>query len=63
MRRDVRERRFVEQRRIHDAVLGEMLDHQIDEVNLIRSENLTREKISEHSLGRRTIETDERADE
>src|SRR5260221_14177629 len=60
---DVRERRFVEARGIHDAVFGEVVDDQGDELDLMRGRRPARQELPECLLGGLAVHPDERPEE
>src|SRR5260221_1436537 len=62
-RRHVGERRLVNQRRVHDTLIGQMLDDHVDELNLRRRRDARRQKFAEGLTNRCPVEPDNRADE
>ena len=52
LRREIGERRFVQQRRIHHAMLCQVVDDQVDKFDLVRTELLTNKKAREQSWER-----------
>src|SRR5438105_4882709 len=62
-RTEVRVRRRVEQRWIHRAVLGEVVDDHVYELDLIRGQRLPAQKAGERILRSAAIEADQRTDE
>lgn len=55
--------RFIESGRFHDAMLGQMIHDQVDELKLVGSEGLPGNESRECLFGRATIHADERSHE
>src|ERR1700674_4284266 len=60
---NVRKGPLVKQSRIHHALIGQMLDHHVDELDLCRRRDAFGEELAKGFADRRTFETDNRADE
>ena len=62
-RRNVGEWRLVEQRRVHYALIGQVLDHHVDELDLRSRRRSRRQEFAECFADRRAVEPDQRAHE
>src|SRR5215469_8427990 len=56
----VRERRLVELPHLHPAALGQVIDDEMDELNLIGIQHLSRNESGEGSLGSLSVKSDQR---
>ena len=54
---------FVEQRRVHHAVLGQVVDDQVHELDLVGAERLAGEEAGQRLLGGLAVQADQRANE
>src|SRR5687768_770412 len=63
LRADVGERRLVEPARLDDAVLGELVDDEVHELDLVGGIALVVKELGERILGGGAVETDKPADE
>src|ERR1700738_867248 len=60
---EISEGSLIQQRRVHHAARGEVIDNEVQEFELIRSEPAAVEEFSEGPLGRFPVETHKSADE
>ena len=60
---EVGERRLVEQFRVHDSPFGQMIDHQIEELELIGRELPAGKEVRKRALGSLPVEPDQASDE